>query len=113
MAYEENPGMEGEMGAQPAPGDMPGQEMPEQAPAGASMTVTPDMLPEGMKLNAGDIVEFKVMDVKPDGSATVYYNTDEEAGKGATDSWEKGFRKEMSPTNTMNPESGNSGGAPY
>lgn len=108
MAYQDNPGAMG------APGDMPGAEMPEKTPAGASLTVTADMLPSGMKLNPGDIVEFKVVQVKPDGSATVYYNTDEEASHGEeSEDWEKDFRKEMSPQSNMQPESGNSAGAAY
>lgn len=124
MAYD-NPGqetMDEGMPTMGAPGDMPGAEMPEKMPAGASLTITPQMLPSGMKLNAGDIVEFKVVNVKPDGSATVYYNTDEEASSGEEEGegehdeqaerneWENDFRKEMSPRSNMQPESGNSPG---
>ena len=59
--------------------------------------ISPDMLPKDMKLNEGDIVEFKVIGPQDkDGDWPVEYNTGdnkEEEGE----SWEADFRKEMSP----------------
>lgn len=62
--------------------------------------ISPDMLPHGMKLNEGDIVEFKVIGPQDkDGDWPVEYNMGEEKeGKEEEDSsWEDDFRKEMSP----------------
>ena len=60
-----------------------------------SLFLTPDMLPPGMKLKAGQILEFKVMNPgDKDGSIEVCYN-DPNKPEGEQ-SWEDGFRKEMS-----------------
>ncbi len=65
-----------------------------------------DMLPKGMELNVGDIVEFKVTGPKDaDGDYPLEYNYGDngEGGEGEGDdqdkgtSWEDDFRKSMSP----------------
>jgi hypothetical protein len=118
MAYEEDPtqqmgpGMMDEGMAAGAPTDAAGAAPPAPPPeAGAppaepdqeqqgdagesSLFLTPDMLPPDMKVNAGDILEFKVVNPSdPDGHIEVVYNQGEDKEKGA--SWEDDFRNEMS-----------------
>jgi|SRR6516164_667102 hypothetical protein len=61
----------------------------------SSLFLTPDMLPSGMKVNAGDILEFKVVNPSDaDGHIEVVYNTGGGEEKG--ESWEDDFRHEMS-----------------
>lgn len=105
MAYgNSNPGNPGPM---PAGGMMAGKEGDESL---GTIHIGPDMLPPGMKLNKGDIVEFKVTgDQDADGDWPIEYNYGE-GGKGAEGeaategdgegegtSWEDDFRKSMSP----------------
>lgn len=62
-----------------------------------ALYVSPDMLPPGMKLKKGEVIEFRVMsDEDQDGDWMIEYNT----GKGQIkeeSSWEDDLRKEMSP----------------
>lgn len=62
-----------------------------------SLYLSPEMLPEGMKVNPGDILEFKVVQADKDGDIEVTYNTGKEEGKDDMNEWENDFRKEMSP----------------
>jgi hypothetical protein len=60
--------------------------------------VSPDMLPPGMKLKKGEVIEFRVMsDADQDGDWMIEYNT----GKGQMNehdsAWEDDLRSEMSP----------------
>lgn len=117
MAYD-NPG--------PAAGGNPGGEtmsegmhdesMPHQDEAFAPLYISPDMLPSGMKVNEGDILEFKVTKSKDgDGDIEVVYNTGE--GKGEEEkepSWEDDFREAMSPRSDEEPQvPGGGGGEGY
>lgn len=98
-------------------------EMPHKMQAGAGegvLHIGPDMLPKGMKLSKGDIVEFKVLaDADPDGDWPIEYNYGEGGkegeGKGMgeeapTESWEEGLMKHMSPRSGGEEATGNSGG---
>lgn len=73
-----------------------------------SLFLTPDMLPPGMKVDAGDILEFKVLNPSDaDGHIEVVYNTGEGAGAKKADTgpdWENDFRKEMSAQTGGEPE---------
>lgn len=99
MAYG-NPGNPGPAGGMMA-GGMEGDEAP------GTIHIGPDMLPKGMKLNKGDIVEFKVIgDQDADGDWPIEYNYGDSKGaegaggdteEGETTSWEDDFRKHMSP----------------
>lgn len=63
-----------------------------------SLYLSPSMLPEGMKANPGDILEFKVIQTDKDGDIEVTYNTGKYGeGKDEMEDWESDFRKEMSP----------------
>src|SRR5690242_19934404 len=104
MDMEEDPNMMGEMGSGAAkemdkkgdPGAMPQEEQ------GGVIHIPKDMLPAGMseKVNKGDILEFRAIGpADSDGDIPVEYNTGKEE-KG--ESWEDGFRKEMSPRNRGN-----------
>lgn len=91
--------------AEPPGGMDPGAGMPEkpmQAGGGeGQIHIGPDMLPPGMKLNKGDIVEFKVIgDQDADGDWPIEYNygnKGEEGGEEKGESWEDGLKKHMSP----------------
>lgn len=64
----------------------------------ASLFLTPDMLPPGMKVNSGDVLEFRVVNPSDgDGHIEVVYNTGKETGE-ATKPWEQELRETMSPT---------------
>lgn len=72
-------------------------EQPEQGAEGqeSSLFLTPDMLPPGMKVNAGDVLEFKVVNPSDqDGHIEVVYNTGKEDE--SKESWEDEVRHEMS-----------------
>ena len=72
-------------------------EMGQQG-GGNVLHVSPDMLPKGMTLNEGDIVEFKVIGpADADGDYPMEYNMGEEKGE---ESWEDGLRNHMSPRNS-------------
>lgn len=110
------PGME-------APGGMdPSMGMHGKGPGGGEgqLHIGADMLPEGMKLNKGDIVEFKVTgDQDADGDWPIEYNYGEGGkegeGKGMeeeapTESWEEGLMKHMSPRSGGEEAQGGGGG---
>lgn len=70
--------------------------------SGGTLHIGPDMLPEGMKLNKGDIVEFKVIgDMDADGDWPIEYNYGDKGEEGYEgeegESWEEGLKKHMSP----------------
>lgn len=87
-------------------GDYAGSEGAEES----SLFLTADMLPPGMKVNAGDILEFKVVNPSDqDGHIEVVYNHGEGAGKEGqegSESWENELRHEMS---AQTPEGGQTG----
>lgn len=96
MAYESSP-EEQDMGME-SPAPMEEQSEMGQQGGGNVLHVSPDMLPKGMTLNEGDIVEFKVIGpADADGDWPIIYRTD---GDGESDSWEDGLRKHMSPRNS-------------
>jgi hypothetical protein len=113
MQYNEDAGPGGaapdqEMAAAPPDAQPPApagtqEQTPPQEQAGdqtdsgeSSLFLTPDMLPKGMKVNAGDILEFKVVNPSdPDGHIEVVYNQGEGAEEKG-ESWEDSFRNEMS-----------------
>jgi hypothetical protein len=76
-----------------------------KAPAMGVLHLSADMLPKGMNLNKGDVVEFKVIgDQDEEGEWPIEYNTGKEDGaegkggkEGEDGSWESDFRKAMSP----------------
>lgn len=83
----------------PGPGEEQGApEKTEQEGAEgqeSSLFITPDMLPPGMKVNAGDVLEFKVVNPSDaDGHIEVVYNTGKEGE--SKESWEDEFRHTMS-----------------
>lgn len=55
------------------------------------------MLPEGMKVNPGDILEFKALETDKDGSIKAVYNTGKD-GKSddGMEEWENDFKQAMS-----------------
>lgn len=80
------------------------REKPMEASGGeGTIHIGPDMLPPGMKLNKGDIVEFKVIgEADADGDWPIEYNYGDKgkegmAKQGETESWEEGLKKHMSP----------------
>jgi len=60
-----------------------------------SLYLSPSMLPEGMKANPGDILEFKVVGTDQDGDIEITYNTGKD-GKDDTDSWADDLKHDMS-----------------
>jgi hypothetical protein len=83
------------------PHDESGEDMKAE-PMGV-LHLSANMLPKGMNLNKGDVVEFKVIgDQDDEGDWPIEYNTGDkgdasESGKGEEGSWENDFRKAMSP----------------
>ena len=85
------------------PGKPEGEQM-----GGSILEITPDMIPQGMKVNPGDVLEFKVTGMEG-GKILATYNTGDDEGKEAAAAppgeqtegagWEQNFRKEMSPRN--------------
>ncbi len=98
-------------GGGPSPGAMgTDPEMPPSQQGGEEkgvLHIGAAELPEGMELNEGDIVEFRVIGPKDaDGDWPVEYNHGEEGNEGMGEggegeekgtSWEEDFRKSMSP----------------
>lgn len=95
MAYDDtgNSGMGQEDPGGDMSNEMPKEGMDDMHEDMGALHVSADMLPKGMTLKKGDIVEFKVIgDQDQDGDWPIEYNTGDKE-----ESWEDGFRKEMSP----------------
>ncbi len=89
----DNPGMGGEMGHDESMHDE-GMEKKDGYP---SLYLSPNMLPEGMKANPGDILEFKVVGTDKDGDTEIVYNTGKDGKEDdGMSEWENDFRQEMS-----------------
>jgi len=86
-------------GDPPNPGAMMDHgAMHENHMEGGMLHIGPDMLPKGMKLNKGDIVEFKVTgDQDADGDWPIEYNHGDKGEEEKGESWEEGLMKHMSP----------------
>jgi len=60
----------------------------------STMFIEPDMLPKGMDVNPGDVLEFKVVGKNSDGKVQISYNHDEES-KDDGSKWADGLKDEM------------------
>lgn len=56
---------------------MPDEMDHEQGESEQTMFIDPEMLPKGMDVKSGDVLEFKVVGKREDGAVQVEYNHDD------------------------------------
>ncbi len=85
---------------------MEGSESPEEK----MLHIEKDLLPDGMKVNEGDVIEFKVVNPDEDGMISLTYNMPEKdmgsPGRNEAESMHQDFKKYMSARNGEGDEPG-------